>query len=142
MPKFLHWPFRVILQGLWFACSIIHFYIYAKIQPNVFNLNKNNPLLNQRKRYTYQLTVYKLRVKQVRQKNPVFSPEQKSPLLLCCVKYTFCLADKPAVPYSDMKYNILKLRDNTCWAERQDRFILQQYNGMPRDQPQNCPIFF
>lgn len=32
-----------------------------------------------------------------------------------------------------MKYNILKLRDNTCWAERQGRLILQQYSGTPGD---------
>lgn len=57
-------------------------------------------------------------------------------------KIQFLPRDKPAVSYSDMKYNILKLRDNTCWAERRDRFILQQYSGVPGDQPQKYPIFF
>jgi len=39
-------------------------------------------------------------------------------MLLHSVKYTVCLADKPAVPYSDMKYNILKLRETILAKQR------------------------
>lgn len=32
-------------------------------------------------------------------------------------------------------------RGHTCWAERRDRFIFQQYADMHGDQPQNRPHF-